>query len=501
MSQTIAIVGRPNVGKSALFNRLAGRRIAIVHDQPGVTRDRISAEVEWRGRPYTLIDTGGIGLRPGEKTHDVLVEATRQQVELAVASAAVLLFVVDIREGLVPLDEELADWLRASGKPVLIVANKADTPDWDTRAVEFAALGFDRIFPVSAEHGRGVEPLMRTAMQLLPPEPKPADPTAGPSEPPLKLAIVGRPNVGKSSLINALIGSARVIVSPIPGTTRDAVDVPFELDVEGHKERYILIDTAGLRKRTRIHDSIEFYSVTRTEASVRRADVVLFVLDAEAGIVELDKKIGGMILEAGKPCVLLVNKWDLFQDIVQKEWSKRHAAAQSRGRPEPPPNPLQIFSAWVREKLFFLDYAPVIFTSAVTGFQLDRVLEAVRYVAAQMRQTIPTSLLNRTLHDAVERRQPVTKEGHRLKFFYATQTSHTPPTFLLFVNREEDLSEPYKKYLIGELRKAFGFEGCPIVLIPRARPKTVPSIRSHDHAHKLHSRKHPPTSRRKDNPH
>jgi GTP-binding protein len=479
MSQTIAIVGRPNVGKSALFNRLAGRRIAIVHDQPGVTRDRVSAEVEWRGRPFTLIDTGGIGLRPGEKTHDILVAATRQQVELAVQSAAVIFFVVDIREGLVPLDEELAEWLRASGKPVLVVANKADTPEWDAQTVEFAKLGFDRVFAVSAEHGRGLEPLMRTALALLPPLP-----ATGPEEQspetgaPLKLAIVGRPNVGKSSLVNALIGSARVIVSPIPGTTRDAVDVPFEIDVEGRKERYVLIDTAGLRKRRKIHDDIEFYSVTRAEGSIRRADIVLFVLDAEAGILEQDKKIGGLIVEAGKPCVLLVNKWDLFQEIVQKEWEKKRAAARTRHQPEPPPDPLQIFGSWVREKLFFLDYAPVIFTSAVTGFQLDRVLEAVRYVSAQMRQTVPTALLNRTLHDAVERHPPVSKEGHRIKFFYATQISHTPPTFLMFVNRDEDFSEPYKKYLVGELRKAFGFEGCPIVLIPKPRPQTVPPIRT-----------------------
>ena len=478
MSQIIAIVGRPNVGKSALFNRLAGRRIAIVHDQPGVTRDRVSAEVEWRGRPFTLVDTGGIGLRPGEKAPDILAEATRQQVELAVASAAVIFFVVDVREGLVPLDEDVAEWLRASGKPVLVVANKADTPEWDGQIVEFAELGFERIFPVSAEHGRGLEPLMRAALALLPKLEPGSSTGESPAVQPLKLAVVGRPNVGKSSLINALIGSARVIVSPIPGTTRDAVDVPFEIEVEGRKEAYVLIDTAGLRKHRHRADSIEFFSITRAEASIRRADLVLFVLDAEAGIVEQDKKIGGLIVEAGKPCVLLVNKWDLFQETVQKEWAKRHSSAGARRASEPPPDPLQIFGAWVREKLFFLDYAPVLFTSAVTGFQLERVLEAVRYVAAQMRQTVPTALLNRTLHEAVERRQPVSKQGHRLKFFYATQISQTPPTFLLFVNRDEGFSEPYKKYLVGELRKAFGFEGCPIVLVPRPRPQTIAPVRT-----------------------
>jgi GTP-binding protein len=478
MSQIIAIVGRPNVGKSALFNRLAGRRIAIVHDQPGVTRDRVSAEVEWRGRPFTLVDTGGIGLRPGEKAPDILAEATRQQVELAVASAAVIFFVVDVREGLVPLDQEVAEWLRSSGKPVLVVANKADTPEWDGQIVEFAELGFERIFPVSAEHGRGIDPLMRAALALLPKLEPGSSTGESPAVQPLKLAVVGRPNVGKSSLINALIGSARVIVSPIPGTTRDAVDVPFEIEVEGRKEAYVLIDTAGLRKHRHRADSIEFFSITRAEASIRRADLVLFVLDAEAGIVEQDKKIGGLIVEAGKPCVLLVNKWDLFQETVQKEWAKRHSSAGARRASEPPPDPLQIFGAWVREKLFFLDYAPVLFTSAVTGFQLERVLEAVRYVAAQMRQTVPTALLNRTLHEAVERRQPVSKQGHRLKFFYATQISQTPPTFLLFVNRDEGFSEPYKKYLVGELRKAFGFEGCPIVLVPRPRPQTIAPVRT-----------------------
>ncbi|MGH7994397.1 MAG: ribosome biogenesis GTPase Der, partial [Limisphaerales bacterium] len=482
MPDLIAIVGRPNVGKSALFNRIVGKRIAIVHDQPGVTRDRVSAEAEWHGHAFTLVDTGGIGLLRREKAGDVIIKAAMEQVELAIASANVIVLVVNVQEGIVPLDREVADKLRRSGKPVLVAANKADTERAEKDADEFAGLGFENIFPVSAIHGRGIEDLMNAAVALLPQsaecgvrsaESETETPDARRQTPdPLKLAIVGRPNVGKSSIINALTKSARVVVSPIPGTTRDAIDVPFEVKVESGDggvaatQKYVLIDTAGMRKTRRVGDSIEFFSVKRAEDSVARCDIAILVLDAEMGITEQDKKIADVIVENRKACIVVINKWDLVAESVrqarEEEIGRRNRKARREGQAGEL-STLGEFGAWVQEKLFFLDYAPVIFTSATSGFNLDRLLEAVRYVAAQLRQKIPTAILNRTLRDAVERRQPVSAAGHRLKFFYATQVRQAPPTFLLFVNRDELFSATYKKYLATELRRAFGYEGCPLV--------------------------------------
>lgn len=496
MSGLIAIVGRPNVGKSALFNRIAGRRIAIVHDMPGVTRDRVSAEVEWRGRPYTLVDTGGIGLLRREKSQDVIVSAAIQQVDIAIESANVIILVVNVQEGIVPLDQEVALRLRKCGKPVFVAVNKVDTSRAETGLAEFVRLGFDQVFPVSAIHGAGISDLMEAAMKLLPvqssaePELVGEDPAAvsaaGEAAPvlrkprgPLKLAIVGRPNVGKSSIINALTQSERVIVSPIPGTTRDAVDVPFEVETDGVRQKYILIDTAGMRKSRRVDDTVEFFSVQRSEDSIARADITVLVLDADLGVTEQDKKICDKIVESRKACIVVVNKWDLVAESVRKaqvDEMTRREGSQQLGRQKKLVM-LSEFAEWVQTKLFFLDYAPVIFTSAKSGFQLDRLLEAVRYVAAQLQQQVPTALLNRTLHDAVEKRQPVSDQGHRLKFFYATQVRQSPPTFLLFVNRDELFSDQYKKYLGNEMRTAFGFEGCPLILVPKARPKTIESKR------------------------
>ncbi len=470
MPGLIAIVGRPNVGKSALFNRLVGRRIAIVHDEPGVTRDRVSAEAEWHGHAFTLVDTGGLALLRGEKAHDIIVAATVQQVNLAIDAADVVIFVVDVQDGVVPLDHEIAQRLRQSGKHVIVAANKADSKHAALKAVEFTELGFEKVFPVSAIHGHGVNELMKTAVALLP-EPKPADASAEqPAESqPLKIAIVGRPNVGKSSLINALIGSERVIVTPVPGTTRDAVDVPFEIETDGIRQRYILIDTAGIRRKRSIESSVEFFSIARAEAAIARSDITVLVLDAESGVVQQDKKVAGLIQQHNKPCVIAVNKWDLFEQQIETAAKPRR---KTKATPtDQTPRTLAGFARWVQDRLFFLDYAPVIFTSAVTKFNLDRLLEAIRYVAAELQQKIPTSILNRTLHDAIERRQPPSSQGHRLKFFYATQTKQAPPTFLLFVNRVELLTEQYKKYLADQLRRAFGYEGCPIVLVVRPRPR------------------------------
>jgi GTP-binding protein len=492
MPGLIAIVGRPNVGKSALFNRLVGRRIAIVHDQPGVTRDRISAEAEWAGRPFTLVDTGGIGLLRREKAEDIISRAALEQVELAIEAANVIILVVNVQEGVVALDREAAARLRHSGKPVLVAVNKVDTSRTENNALEFSALGFEKVFPVSAIHGEGIEPLIEAAVSLLPlasTEPVPANPVEGESEvssgsrstslDPVKLAIVGRPNVGKSSIVNALTQSERVVVSPIPGTTRDAVDVPFEIQTDGVRQSYLLIDTAGMRKTRRVDDSIEFFSVKRAEESIARCDIVVLVLDAESGITEQDKKVADKIVSERKACIVVVNKWDLMnqsvRDAREEEIGRRNRKENIRGHKVM--TTLSEFGEWVQGNLFFLDYAPVIFTSAHSGFNLDRLLEAVRYVAAQLRQKIPTSILNRTLQDAIERRQPVSSHGHRLKFFYATQVREAPPTFLLFVNREDLFSPQYSKYLADQIRAAFGYEGCPIILVPKSRPKTIEPVR------------------------
>ncbi len=490
MSDLIAIVGRPNVGKSALFNRIVGRRIAIVHDQPGVTRDRVMAEAEWRGRPFTLVDTGGIGLLRREKASDVITKAAIEQVNLALEAANVIILVVNVQEGIVPLDREVAQRLRQSGKPILLAVNKVDTGKAEPGVAEFTGLGFDKIFSVSAIHGEGIEALMDASVALLPVHtPEPSE-TTDDSEPqtedpglrkdsPLKLAIVGRPNVGKSSIINALTQSDRVIVSPIPGTTRDSVDVPFEVVTDGVRQKYILIDTAGMRKTRSVDDSIEFFSVKRSEDSIARSDITVLVIDAEQGITEQDKKIADRIVEERRACIVVINKWDLMDDAVRKA-REEEIERRNLGTAKHAPNvmtTLAEFGEWVQEKLFFLDYAPVIFTSAKSGFQLERLLEAVRYVAAQLQQKVPTAILNRTLQDAVERRQPISSVGHRLKFFYATQVRQAPPTFLLFVNRDELFSDQYKKYLADSLRTAFGYEGCPVVVVPKPRPKTVESVR------------------------
>jgi GTP-binding protein len=506
VSNLIAIVGRPNVGKSALFNRIVKKRIAIVHDQPGVTRDRVSVEAEWRGRPYTLVDTGGIGLLRGEKSNDVIVRAAVEQVEIAIEAATVIILVVNVQEGIVPLDREVAQRLRQCGKPILVAVNKVDDVGAEKGADEFAQLGFGKFFPVSAIHGGGIEDLMEAATALLPKEePQVASDTNDlsdtsvptgegeetrahltPNTSPLKLAIVGRPNVGKSSIINALTKSQRVIVSPIPGTTRDSIDVPFEVETDGVRQKYVLIDTAGMRKTRRVDDTVEFFSVQRSQDSIARSDITVLVIDAEAGITEQDKKIADVIVENRKSCILVINKWDLFAGKVREAREEEIERRKNKVRTEGQAKELTTlaeFAGWVQEKLFFLDYAPVIFTSAISGFHLDRLLEAVRYVAAQLRQKIPTSILNRTLQDAVERRQPISAQGHRLKFYYATQVKLSPPTFLLFVNRDELFSEQYKKYLAGEMRKAFGYEGCPIVMVPKARPKTIEPVRKPKPAH------------------
>jgi len=483
----VAIVGRPNVGKSALFNRIARRRIAIVHDRPGVTRDRLSAEVEWQGRPFMLVDTGGIGLLKGEQGGDDFAQEIVTQVQVVLDDVDVILFVVSVHEGIVPMDLEVAGMLREAGKPVLLIINKVDTVGHDKGVDEFSELGFEHMFPVSALHDRGVDTPLGQAVGLLPkPLAKPVESAdeedQAEAEPPMNIAIVGRPNVGKSSIINALTESQRVIVSEISGTTRDAIDVPFEVETDGVRQQYNLIDTAGIRKRRRIKDSVEFFSVNRSDKAIERCDLAVMVLDAAEGVTEQDKKICDKITESGCACVVVVNKWDLYQDAAEK--ARKDAAKKAReqggrkfSRKKQEEMMFEEFGQWVQSNMFFLDYAPVIFTSALDGFQLDRLLEAIRYVSGQLNQTLPTSLLNRALQEAIERNPAPSSKGHRFKLYYATQVGTRPPTFLLFVNRKELLSDNYTRYLTGVLRKAFGFEGCNIRLVAKPRPKSIDPIR------------------------
>ena len=416
----------------------------------------------------------------GEKSGDVIIEAAFAQVQLAIEAADVIMLVVNVREGIVPLDREVAQRLRRAGKKVLVAVNKADNEADNDGADEFSALGFQAIFPVSAIHQRGIDALMTAALASLPAVTAEGATPEAEAEPPLKLAVVGRPNVGKSSLINALTHSERVIVTPIPGTTRDAVDVPFEVETGGVRQKYILIDTAGVRQERRVRDSVEFFSIKRTEDSIARSDIVIFVLDAEAGIFAQDKKVADKIIEERKACVVVINKWDLVTSGLERARRELNQREEKRREGQRAPlTSLADFGNWVREQLFFLDYAPVIFTSAKSGFHLEQLLESIRYVAAQLRQKVPTAILNRTLNDAIAERQPVSSAGHRLKFFYATQIKQSPPMFLLFVNRADLFSDQYKKYLSNQMRKAFGYEGCPLVLAARSREKTITPIRKH----------------------
>lgn len=491
MPGIIAIVGRPNVGKSALFNCIVRKRVAIVHDEAGVTRDRISVETEWLGQPYTLVDTGGIGLEHGEKTLDIITNATVDQVAVAIEAAQAIILVVNVQDGVMPLDREVASRLRDAGRPVFVAVNKVDHYKSEPGVDDFAELGFDHIFPISAIHARGIDLLVEAAFNELPKTPTPVakgdDSDDDVDDRKLKISIVGRPNVGKSSIINALTKSDRVIVSDIPGTTRDAVDVPFEVETDGVRQSYVLIDTAGVRKKRRVDSSVEFFSVKRTEAAISRSDIVILVIDAEDGITMQDKKIADKITEEKKACILVVNKWDLMAEDVseaRKEQIKERNAEikekkrRTEGAVEEPMTTLVQFGQWVQEKMFFLYYAPVIFTSTKSGFHLERLLESIRYVAAQLHQKIPTSLLNRAIRDTFARHPAPTEGSAKLKFFYATQTESSPPTILMFVNRKDLFTPVYEKFLAKSLRKSFGFEGCPLFIVPKARPKKVESIRS-----------------------
>lgn len=446
----VAIVGRPNVGKSALFNRLAGRNIAIVHDQPGITRDRLAAPCTRGRRPFTVWDTGGIG-GAGETE---LTAQVRAAADAAMRESEVILFVVDAQDGLTPIDQELARILRKSKAPVVLVVNKIDHEKHEDLENDFLQLGFDSTIPISAAHGRGISGLLETIDPLLPQSAIGIPQSAITS--PLALAIVGRPNAGKSSLINSILRDARTIVSELPGTTRDAVDILYERA----GEKFLLIDTAGMRARSKHSTSVEVFSVMRAERTVRRAHLCVLVIDLTSGVTSQDKRIAGLIQKAEKPCIIVLNKWDLMKPPRGAKGAMERAITD------------------VRERLFFLEYAPVLVASALTGENVDqlfRLIKAVRQ-AAQIR--IGTGVLNRMLRAAFEENPPPMIGTRRLKLFYAAQARGEEEStlealkFVLFVNQPKLLSDPYGRYLERRIRAAQPYPGLPLLLSCRARSES-----------------------------
>lgn len=446
----IAIAGRPNVGKSALFNRIAGRRIAIVHGQPGITRDRISAKCEIGGKTFRLWDTGGI-VGAGETQ---LKDEVRASAELAMAESDLILLVVDGQDGVNPMDRELARLIRKLHKPVLLLVNKIDDPKHEPRADEFSALGFEDVFPISAAHGRGVPELFEKIENFLPA----ADLKAQISNltHPIAVAILGRPNAGKSSLINALLGDRRAIVSEIPGTTRDAVDIEYER--EG--KRFLFIDTAGIRARSKHSSSVEVFSVMRAEKTITRADICVLVIDAAEGIKAQDRRIAALIQNARKACVIVLNKWDLVRTNRKQRQTMEAVIANARA------------------ELFFIDYAPVLVTSALTGEHADKIFKMIERIRRAARAHIGTGKLNRALRAAFAANPPPMVKGKRLKLFYATQSSgnesreFAPPEIVLFVNSPRLLTQPFARFLEAKIRELEPYPGLPILLTCRARTST-----------------------------
>ncbi|WP_058303816.1 ribosome biogenesis GTPase Der [Gorillibacterium timonense] len=431
----IAIVGRPNVGKSTIFNRLVGDRLAIVEDRPGITRDRLYGTGEWLDRPFSVIDTGGIEI-DGE---DEMLKSIRVQAELAIEEADVIIFMVDAKAGLTPADEEVGQLLYRSGKPVIVAVNKTDNIKLQESIYEFYSLGFGDPIPISGAHGIGIGDLLEETVKHFPEEEE--DPYG---DEVIRVALIGRPNVGKSSLVNAILGEDRVIVSPVAGTTRDAIDSPFERD----GQKFVLIDTAGMRKRGKVYENVEKYSVMRAMKAIERADVVLVVLNGEEGIIEQDKHIAGFAHEAGKACLFVVNKWD----IVEKD-----------------DKTMQRFTQTIRDHFLFMSYAPVVFLSAKTKQRLHKLTPVITEVAEHHAMRIPTSVLNDVVNDAVSVTPPPTDKGRRLRINYATQVTVKPPTIVLFVNDPELMHFSYTRFLENRLREAFNFEGTPLRLITRRK--------------------------------
>ena len=432
----VAVVGRPNVGKSTLFNKLVGRRLSIVEDTPGVTRDRIYGDSEWRNRQFMLIDTGGI--EPA--SDDVILSQMRNQAQLAIDSADVIVMVTDLRSGVVATDMEVAAMLQKSGRPVVLCVNKCDSVgNMPAEFYEFYNLGLGEPYPVSAVHGHGTGDLLDAIFEFFPPEsPEEQDDEY------IKVAIIGKPNAGKSSLVNKVAGEERVIVSDIAGTTRDAIDTVIEND----KGKFVFIDTAGIRRKSRIKDNVEKYSIIRAEAAVDRADVCVIMIDATEGFTEQDSKVAGIAHEKGKGCIIAVNKWD----AIEKDGST-----------------MNTFRKKLENDFSFMAYAPIIFISAKTGQRIDRLFELITYVANQNATRISTGMLNDVLADATARVQPPSDKGKRLKIYYITQPSTKPPTFVCFVNNADLFHFSYQRYLENKIRETFGLEGTPVRFVIRER--------------------------------
>ena len=430
----VAVVGRPNVGKSTFFNKVVGRRVSIVEDTPGVTRDRIYAEAEWCGIHFALIDTGGI--EPDSK--DVILSQMREQAEMAIDTSDVILFMVDGKEGLTAADREVGEMLMKTGKKVILAVNKIDRPDLPDDFYDFYELGLGEPIPISSANMLNLGDLLDEIISSFP------EGAGTEEDDSIKIAMIGKPNVGKSSLINKILGENRVIVSPIAGTTRDSIDTPFEFD----GDQYTLIDTAGIRRKSKVDDRVEKFSVMRAQLAIERADVCLIMIDAREGVTEQDTKIAGLAHEAGKASIIVVNKWDL----VEKETGTME---KMRKR--------------VLADLSFMSYAPVLFISAVTGQRVQRIFELINYVNDQAAMRITTGMLNNVLADAQARVQPPSDKGRRLKIYYMTQTGIKPPNFVVFCNSSELFHFSYQRYLENQIRATFGLEGTPIRLVIRQK--------------------------------
>ncbi len=434
----VAVVGRPNVGKSTLFNRICRRRHALVDDLPGVTRDRITAQVSYEGKTFTLVDTGGFVSGDPER----IAGETREQVLLALEEADAILFVSDAKTGVHPEDVTMADLLRRSEKPVFYVVNKVDGPEQEVLAAEFYALGVDRVYAVSAAHGRGVHDLLEDLTAVMPEDESPEEETE--EDAVIRVAVVGRPNVGKSTLVNQILGERRVIVSPIPGTTRDAVDTLFEKD----GRRYLLIDTAGIRRKGRTYQKLEKLSIIKALGSIDRCHVAVVLLDALEGVTDQDLHIGGYVQERNRGCVIGLNKWDAL---------------------EKDPKAVRRLLDEVKGRFRFLPHAPILTFSAISGKRVAKLLPAVREVYEQYALRIGTGLVNRVLAKALERHEPPLVSGRRLKFYYATQASTRPPTFVLFCNDPERVHFSYARFLTNHFRESFGMDKTPVRLLFRPR--------------------------------
>lgn len=432
----VAIIGKPNVGKSTFFNYLAGKRISIVEDTPGVTRDRVYADTNWRGRNFTIIDTGGIE----PESEDIILSQMREQANLAISMADVIIFLTDVRQGVTAADKEIALMLKKSKKPIVLVCNKADNYEKDRNEIyEFYNLGIGEPFPISATNAIGIGDVLDAIYEHFPPKAEGEE-----AEDVIKVAVIGKPNVGKSSLINKILGEKRTIVSDIAGTTRDAIDTYFE----NEQGKYVLIDTAGIRKKAKVNEKIEKYSVMRSLLAVERADVCLMMIDANDGVTDQDAKIAGEAHEAGKGVIIVVNKWDEYEKTT---------------------GTLEKYKKEVYNKLSYLSYAPIIFISAKTGQRVDKLFGMINEVAKQNATRISTSVLNQVINEAIAIVQPPTDKGRRLKIFYGTQVATKPPTFVVFVNSKELFHFSYERYLVNQIRKEFGLQGTPIRMIAREK--------------------------------